>query len=195
MIDQLAGVDPTDIHFQIARLPTPPSLEADNVEITYEVGGKTYIGPGSIAATVGSVSAAMGYDEPSQPGEMRTPMAGTPGKLISRDQFGTLSGTSMAGNWAASGVYIIWKGMPEPMADPWRSSVRFWLEDVTLRGTVRDAEVAYTRIIYMGPRLTFLAACMWTPISQKSTQADRTEERAFGRRITLRGNGSEFLTP
>ena len=75
MIGQ-SSVDPTDIHFQIARLPAPPALEADNIEITYQVGGKTYFGAGSISATIGSVSAAMEYDESLQPGEMRTLNAG-----------------------------------------------------------------------------------------------------------------------
>ena len=186
MTDQLAGIDPTDIHFQIARLPAPPALDADNIEITYQVGSKTYVGPGSISATVGSVSAAMAYDDPLQPGEMRTLNAGSPGKLISHDRFGTLTGTSAAGEWSASGAYVTWQGMPDPMTDPWRSSARFRLDDITLTVSKPSPEVAYTRLIYMGPRLTFLSGCMWTPVSQKSTQADRTEERAFDRRITLR---------
>ncbi len=107
MIDHLADVDPTDIHFQIVRLPLPPPFDANDVEIMYQIGGSTYVGPGSIAATIGSVSAAMEYDHPLLPGEMRPLPTGSPGKLIPDDRFGTLSGISADGTWSASGAYII----------------------------------------------------------------------------------------
>lgn len=180
MRDFLADVDPNDVHFRLARLPSPPEFEADGGTVIYKVGDVVREGPGSVRADLHSVRAAMEYDDPLEHGEIRVLTDTTAGKMIGADRLGSLSGTTSDGGWSASGAYVIRRS-----GDPLRPSVDLRLNEVIVRGPSSEM-VTFTREIFYGARLEFLTACFSTPISSTEASRDRTEEIAFGRRISLR---------
>ena len=106
MGDLLVSVDSNDVHFRLVRQPSPPAFAAESADITYTVGGRTREGPGSVSADLCRVTAAMVYDDPLQPREMRSMDRGTAGKLIGAERLGTLAGSSVEGDWSAAGAYI-----------------------------------------------------------------------------------------
>jgi hypothetical protein len=180
MIDLLAGVDPNDVHFRLVRLPAPPVFEVHDVEVTYVTEAVRRQGPGSLRADLFGVSASMSYDDPLQPGEIRSLGEGGAGKLIAAERYGALSGASAEGTWTANGALVVGRsGAFE------RPKVTFRLADVIVRGP-GVGDPAFTREIFYGPRLQFLTGCFATPISSTELHYDRTEEIAYKRRITLR---------
>ncbi len=173
----LARIDPNDVHFKIVRLPSPPNFVQDDVQIAYEVGEHRETGPGEVRADLSEVSAAMAADSLQS---IDTLNQGAAGKLIEDERFGALSGTSDEGDWRASGAYITNTSLGWPL-----SHVTFALDSVSVRGPGRG-EVAFTRQVFFGSRLEFLIGCLVTPLDSYAAQRGRIQEKAFGRRISVR---------
>ena len=178
MIDFTTNIDPSDVHFQIVRLGKPPDFVTSRIAIDLELQGATHHGLGVLDARLGSVSAKVEYEDE----KLRRPESPKPGKIIPPESFGRLTGASADVSWLATGAWIVRR---RTSSHPKRHEATFHLDAVTVRGSGSGA-IAYTREVFVGVSVPILRTCLFTPVNQSTVNRDRIEERAFGRRITVR---------